>query len=82
MGNIEYIKLGLTIVTSLSTVLGFYHKFIMSQIDKKVDQKIYDSEVSNIKQQTKYNYINLENRIVLVSDDVKVIKEYLLNSRK
>ena len=82
MGNIEYIKLGLTIVTSLSSVLGFYHKFIMSQIDKKVDQKIYDSEVSHIKQQTKYNYINLENRIVLVLDDVKVIKEYLLNNKR
>ncbi|MGL5427213.1 MAG: hypothetical protein ACRDCE_15580 [Cetobacterium sp.] len=82
MGNIEYIKLGLTIITSLASVLGFYHKFIMSQIDKKVDQKIYDSEVSHMKQQTKYNYINLENRIVLVLDDVKVIKEYLLNNKR
>lgn len=82
MGNIEYIKLGLTIVTSLASVLGFYHKFVMSQIDEKVDQKIYDSEVSHMKQQTKYNYINLENRIVLVLDDVKVIKEYLLNNKR
>lgn len=79
--NMEYIKLGITIVTSLGSVLGFYHKFIMKKIDEKVDQKLHDKEVEYMKIQIKHNYTNLENRVLVVSDDVKIIKEYILNNK-
>lgn len=81
VNNIEYIKLGITIVTSITSVLGVYHKFIMKKIDDKVDQKLYDKEVEYMKIQVKRNYINLENRILVVSDDVKIIKEYIINKK-
>ena len=77
----EYIKLGITIVTSLGSVLGVYHKFIMKKIDEKVDQKLHDKEVEYMKTQIKHNYTNLENRVLVVSDDVKIIKEYILNNK-
>lgn len=79
--NIEYIKLGVTIVTSLGSVLGLYHKFIMKKIDEKVDQKLHDTQVQYMENQIKHNYTNLKNSIFSVSDDVKIIKEYILNSK-
>ena len=79
--NIEYIKLGVTIVTSLGSVLGFYHKFIMKKIDEKVDQKLHDTQVQYMENQIKNNYTNLKNSIFSVSDDVKIIKEYILNNK-
>ncbi len=79
--NTEYIKLGITIITSLGSVLGLYHKFIMKKIDEKVDQKIHDKEVEYMKSQIKHNYTNLEKRIESLSEDIKIIKEYILNSR-
>ncbi|MCQ9626528.1 hypothetical protein HS141_06025 [Cetobacterium somerae] len=79
--NIEYIKLGVTIVTSLGSVLGFYHKFIMKKIDEKVDQKLHDTQVQYMENQIKHNYTNLKNSIFSVSDDVKIIKEYILNNK-
>lgn len=63
VGNIEYIKLGITIITSLGSGLDIYHKFIMRKIDEKVDQKLHDKEVEYVKVQIKHNYINLEKRI-------------------
>lgn len=80
--NMEYIKLGITIVTSLGSILGIYHRFIIKKIDEKVDQKLYDKEVEYMKIQIKHNYTNLENRVLLVLDDVKIIKEYILNDKK
>ena len=77
----EYIKLGITIITSLGSVLGFYHKFIMKKIDEKVDQKLHDKEVEYMKIQIKHNYVNLEKRIELLSEDIKIVKEHILNSR-
>ncbi len=79
--NMEYMKLGITIVTSLGSVLGFYHKFIMKKIDEKVDQKLHDKEVEYMKIQIKHNYVNLEKRIELLSEDIKIVKEHILNSR-
>lgn len=79
--NIEYIKLGITIATSLGSVLGVYHKFIMKKIEEKVDQKLHDKEVEYMKTQIKHNYTNLEKRVLVVSDDVKIIKEYILNNK-
>lgn len=79
--NIEYMKLGITIVTSLGSVLGFYHKFIMKKIDEKVDQKLHDKEVEYMKIQIKHNYVNLEKRIELLSEDIKIVKEHILNSK-
>lgn len=79
VGNIEYIKLGITIITSLGSVLGIYHKFIMRKIDEKVDQKLHDKEVEYVKVQIKHNYINLEKRIESLSEDVKIIKEYIIS---
>ncbi|WP_297639528.1 hypothetical protein [uncultured Clostridium sp.] len=79
--NIEYLKLGVTIVTSLGSVLGFYHKFIMKKIDEKVDQKLHDTQVRYMENQIKNNYTNLKNSIFSVSDDVKIIKEYILNNK-
>lgn len=77
--NTEYIKLGITIITSLGSVLGLYHKFIMKKIDEKVDQKLYDKEVEYMKTQTKYNHTNLKEKIETVSEDIKIIKEYIIN---
>ena len=77
----EYIKLGITIITSLGSVLGFYHKFIMKKIDEKVDQKLHDKEVEYMKIQIKHNYVNLEKRIELLSEDIKIVKEHILNSK-
>lgn len=82
VNNIEYIKLGITIVTSIISVLGFYHKFIMKKIDEKVDQKLYDKEVEYMKTQTKYNYINLKEKVETVSEDIKIIREYIINDKK
>lgn len=65
-------------MTSIISVLGFYHKFIMKKIDEKVDQKLYDKEVEYMKTQTKYNYTNLKEKIETVSEDIKIIKEYIL----
>lgn len=79
--NMEYIKLSITIITSLVSILGVYHKFIMKKIEEKVDQKLHDKEVEYMKIQIKHNYSNLENRVLIVSDDVKIIKEYILNSK-
>lgn len=79
--NMEYMKLGITIVTSLGSVLGFYHKFIMKKIDEKVDQKLHDKEVEYMKIQIKHNYVNLEKRIELLSEDIKIVKEHILNSK-
>lgn len=79
--NIEYIKLGFTIVTSLASVLGFYHKFIMKKIDEKVDQKLYDTQAQYMKNQIKHNYTNLEKWILIVSDDLQIIKEYIINKK-
>lgn len=81
VGNIEYIKLGITIITSILSVLGVYHKFIMKRIDEKVDQKIHDKEMEYTKSQIKHNYINLEKRIEVLSEDIKIVKEHILNSR-
>lgn len=78
VSNIEYIKLGITIITSIISVLGVYHKFIMKKIDEKVDQKLYDKEVEYMKTQTKYNFTNLKEKIETVSEDIKIIKEYIL----
>lgn len=80
VSNIEYIKLGITIITSIISVLGFYYKFIMKKMDEKVDQRLYDKEVEYMKTQTKYNYINLKEKIEIVSEDIKIIKESLLNN--
>lgn len=80
VSNIEYIKLGITIITSIISVLGFYHKFIMKKIDEKVDQKLYDKEVEYMKTQTKHNYTNLKEKIETLSEDIKIIKEYLLKN--
>lgn len=77
----EYIKLGITIVTSLGSILGIYHRFIIKKIDEKVDQKLYDKEVEYMKIQIKYNYTNLEKRMELLSEDIKIIKENILNSK-
>lgn len=74
----EYIKLGITVITSLGSVLGLYHKFIMKKIEEKVDQKLYDKEVEYIKIQTKYNYKNLKEKIETVSEDIKSLKEYIM----
>lgn len=79
--NVEYIKLGITIITSILSVLGVYHKFIMKRIDEKVDQKIHDKEMEYTKSQIKHNYINLEKRIEVLSEDIKIVKEHILNSR-
>lgn len=79
--NMEYIKLGITIITSLGSVLGFYHKFIMKKIDEKVDQRIHDKEVESMKTQIKHNYTNLEKWILIVSDDLQIIKEYIINKK-
>lgn len=79
--NMEYIKLGITIVTSLGSILGIYHRFIIKKIDEKVDQKLYDKEVEYMKIQIKYNYTNLEKRMELLSEDIKIIKENILNSK-
>lgn len=79
--NIEYIKLGITIVSSITSILWVYHKFIMEKIDEKVDQKLYDKEVEYIRSQIKDNYINLEKSVLAVSDDIKFIRENIL-SRK
>lgn len=76
--NIEYIKLGITIITSIISVLVFYHKFIMKKIDEKVDQKLYDKEVEYMKAQTKYNFTNLKEKIETVSEDIKIIKEHII----
>lgn len=81
MRNMEYIKLGITIITSIISILGFYHRFIMKKIDEKVDQKLYDKEVEYMKIQTKYNNANLEKRVLAILDDIKIIKECLLNSK-
>lgn len=81
VGNVEYIKLGITIITSILSVLGVYHKFIMKRIDEKVDQKIHDKEMEYTKSQIKHNYINLEKRIEVLSEDIKIVKEHILNSR-
>lgn len=81
VGNVEYIKLGITIITSVLSVLGVYHKFIMKRIDEKVDHKIHDKEMEYTKSQIKYNYINLEKRIEVLSEDIKIVKEHILNSR-
>lgn len=78
VGNIEYIKLGITIITSIISVLGIYHKFIMKKIDEKVDQKLYDKEIEYMKIQTKYNYINLKEKIETISEDIKIIKERII----
>lgn len=81
VGNVEYIKLGITIITSILSVLGVYHKFIMKRIDEKVDQKIHDKEMEYTKSQIKHNYINLEKRIEVLSEDIKIVKEHILNNR-
>ncbi len=82
VSNIEYIKLGITIITSIISVLGFYHKVIIKKIDEKVDQKLYDKEVEFMKTQAKYNYVNLEERIKSLSEDIKIVKEFLLVKSK
>lgn len=79
--NIEYIKLGITIVSSITSILWVYHKFVMEKIDEKVDQKLYDKEVEYIRSQIKDNYTNLEKSVLAVSDDIKFIRENIL-SRK
>lgn len=79
VNNIEYIKLGITIITSIISVLGIYHKFIIKKIDEKVDQKLYDKEVEYMKTQIKYNYTNLKEKIESVFENIKIIKEYILN---
>ena len=53
----------------------------MKKIDEKVDQKLHDKEVEYMKTQIKHNYTNLEKRVLVVSDDVKIIKEYILNNK-
>lgn len=63
--------MGITIITSIISILGFYHKFIMKKIDEKVDQKLYDKEVEYMKTQTKYNYTNLKEKIETVFEDIK-----------
>ncbi|MGL4934999.1 MAG: hypothetical protein ACRC51_05945 [Cetobacterium sp.] len=77
----ESIKLGITVTTSLCSVLLIYHKFVMAEIDKKVDQRLYDKEVDYMKIQTKYNYSNLEKRIDDISKDMKSIKEFILKTK-
>lgn len=79
--NIEYIKFGFTVVSSCCGVLFIYHKFIMNQIEKKVDQKLHDKEVEYMKTQIKYNYTNLKEKIEGVSGDIKIIKEYIINDK-
>lgn len=85
VSNIEYIKLGITIITfiitSVTGILMIYHKFIVNQIEKKVDQKLHDKEVEYMKIQIKYNYSNLKEKIETLSSDVKVIKESILSNQ-
>lgn len=79
--NIEYIKLGITIITSIGTALGIYHKFVMKKIDEKVDQKLHDTQVEFMRTQMKDNYENLEKRFDTISKDMKIIMEYILNNK-
>lgn len=81
LDSLEYIKLGITLTTSLGGVLGVYHKFIMKKIDEKVDQKLYDKEVEYMRTHTKYNYTNLEKRLEILSKDIEIIKEHILNKK-
>lgn len=85
VNKIEYIKLGITIITfiitSVTGILMIYHKFIVNQIEKKVDQKLHDKEVEYMKIQIKYNYSNLKEKIETLSSDVKVIKESILSNQ-
>lgn len=78
MNNIEYMKFGFTVISSCCGILFIYHKFIMNQIEKKVDQKLHDKEVEYMKIQIKYNYSNLKDNIEVLSDDIKIIKEYII----
>lgn len=83
MVDIEYIKFGFTLITSVITsvtgVLIVYHKFIINQIEKKVNQKLHDKEVEYMKTQIRYNYTNLKDKIESLSDDIKIIKECIIN---
>ncbi|MGL4866974.1 MAG: hypothetical protein ACRC4T_28090 [Cetobacterium sp.] len=83
MVDIEYIKFRFMLITPVITsVTGFlilYHKFIINQIEKKVDQKLHDKELEYMKTQIRYNYTNLKDKIDGLSDDVKIIKECIVN---
>lgn len=83
MVNIEYIRFGYTIVTSVVTsvtaILVVYHKFIINQVEKKVDQKIHDKEIEFMQTQIKHNYVNLKDKVDDLSSDIKIIKECIIN---
>lgn len=75
----EDIKLIASILGAI--VGGFlgYHKYMMFQIDKKVDQKLYDKEVDHITTNSKNNFTNLNDKIVTLAEDVKIIKTHILS---
>lgn len=79
--NLEYIKLGFAVITSIGTTLGIYHKFVMKKIDEKVDQKLHDTQVEFMRTQMKDNYENFEKRFDAISKDMKIIMEYILNKK-
>lgn len=81
VGNIENLKFGFTIVSSCCGVLCIYHKFIIGQIEKKVDQKLYDKEIGHTQTQVKNNYTNLKDKIDGLSEDIKIIKECIINKK-
>lgn len=80
VNNIEYIKFGFTVVSSCCGILFIYHKFIMNQIERKVDQKLHDKEVEYMKTQIRDNYTNLKDKIDGLFDDIKIIKEFIIKN--
>lgn len=75
----EDIKLIASILGAIAGVFLGYHKYMMFQIDKKVDQKLYDKEVDHITTNSKNNFTNLNDKIVTLAEDVKIIKTHILS---
>ena len=75
----EDIKLIVSILGAIAGGFLGYHKYMMFQIDKKVDQKLYDKEVDHITTNSKNNFTNLNDKIVTLAEDVKIIKTHILS---
>ncbi|MGL5118364.1 MAG: hypothetical protein ACRC7H_03975 [Plesiomonas shigelloides] len=75
----EDIKIIASILGAIAGGFLGYHKYMMFQIDKKVDQKLYDKEVDHITTNSKNNFTNLNDKIVTLAEDVKIIKTHILS---
>lgn len=76
--NLEYIKLFFSITTFVSGAFLAYHKYIIKEIDKKLDKRIYEKDLEFHKQQRYDDNKTLFNKMDSLEETVRELSKNIL----